>query len=58
MNKILSSTTDEKDEVYSLQQLMYEYSKKIDSYSDPAIVQISQQLDEKLNIIQKSKLKN
>ncbi|MGM7703022.1 Spo0E family sporulation regulatory protein-aspartic acid phosphatase [Pseudalkalibacillus sp. Hm43] len=58
MNKILSSRIEEKDEVYSLQKLMYEYSKKIDSYSDPMIVQISQQLDEKLNMIQKTKLKN
>ncbi|WP_257348152.1 Spo0E family sporulation regulatory protein-aspartic acid phosphatase [Pseudalkalibacillus decolorationis] len=40
------------DEIYLLQQLLYEYSKLIDTYSDPTIVRISQLLDTKLNQLQ------
>ncbi|WLD93113.1 Spo0E family sporulation regulatory protein-aspartic acid phosphatase [Alkalihalobacillus sp. AL-G] len=43
----------EHEEIYSLQQLMYEYSKTIDTYSDPTFVRISQLLDKKLNQLQK-----
>ncbi|WP_349408763.1 Spo0E family sporulation regulatory protein-aspartic acid phosphatase [Pseudalkalibacillus sp. SCS-8] len=53
-----SSLLDIKDEVYMLQKLMYEQSKQLDNFSDPAIVKISQLLDEKLNIIQKAQVKN
>lgn len=58
MNRTQTIKIDENDEVYSLQKLMYEYSKQLDCYSDPMIVKISQQLDEKLNLIQKSKMNN
>ncbi|MCF6138859.1 Spo0E family sporulation regulatory protein-aspartic acid phosphatase [Pseudalkalibacillus berkeleyi] len=58
MNRTRTVAIDKNDEVYSLQKLMYEYSKQLDSFSDPLIVKISQQLDEKLNYIQKTKMKN
>ncbi|WP_408008579.1 aspartyl-phosphate phosphatase Spo0E family protein [Pseudalkalibacillus sp. A8] len=50
--------TKDNEEVYSMQKLMYEYSRRLKNYSDPTIVKISQELDEKLNIIQKAKVQN
>ncbi|MCF6411644.1 Spo0E family sporulation regulatory protein-aspartic acid phosphatase [Pseudalkalibacillus salsuginis] len=50
--------TKENEEVYSMQKLMYEYSRRLKNYSDPAIVKMSQKLDEKLNVIQRTKIQN
>ncbi|WP_261130961.1 aspartyl-phosphate phosphatase Spo0E family protein [Bacillus sp. Marseille-Q3570] len=58
MNTTKTTETRENEEVYSLQKLMYEYSKRLKNYSDPTIVKMSQKLDDKLNIIQRAKIQN
>ncbi len=55
METTKSLQTKENEEVYSMQKLMYEYSRRLKNYSDPAIVKM---LDEKLNVIQRTKTQN